>query len=132
MFKRYAVLMIVATFGIAAAGCEKTTVENEKGQKLTIVKPANSTIKRGETEKVSIVVTRDNFTGPVTVKFDKLPNGVTVVGSDNTIESNERTFVLSASSTADLVANHVATVTASGPEGMKATQEFSITIKDKT
>lgn len=117
---------------LAVPACEKTTVEGPQGKKLTLVKPMDSTLKRGATEKVSIAVTRENFTGPVTVRFDQLPKGVTVADGGNEIEGNERTFVFQASDTADLVQNHAATVTISGPNGMSATEQFKITVKEKS
>lgn len=116
-----------------AAGCEKTTVQGTSGKKLTLVKPADQSVMRGQTEKVSVVVARTNFEGVVMVRFDDLPRGVTVVDSTNNIDGpqNERTFVLKAAADADMVKNHRATVTATGPDGMSATEKFEITVKDK-
>ena len=114
-----------------AAGCEKTTVESSAGKKLTLVKPSNQTITRGETEKVMVAVARTNFEGPVMVRFNDLPRGVSVVDSTSNIDGNERTFVLKAAADADLVKNHSASVTATGPDGMAATEKFEITVKEK-
>ncbi|HKQ48092.1 MAG TPA: hypothetical protein VJZ71_08495 [Phycisphaerae bacterium] len=115
-----------------AAGCEKTTVEGPAGKKLTLVKPMDSKIVRGSTEKVSVVVTRQNFDAPVTVRFSDLPNGVKVAEGANEIEGNERTFVLTATDTADLVKEHTAMVTVTGPDGMSATEQFKITVQEKS
>ena len=126
--------MMCATLCAAGlmAGCEKTTVESSAGKKLTLVKPLDQSVTRGETEKVSVVVARTNFDGPVMVKFDDLPRGVSIVDSTSSIEGNERTFVLKAAADADLGKNHRATVTATGPDGMAATEKFEITVEDKS
>lgn len=113
-------------------GCERTTVEGSAGKKLTVVKPSDVSLVRGSTENVTILVQRDNFTGPVRVQFAQLPGGVSVVDGGNEIEGMERTFVISANDKADLVENHVATVTVSGPEGMSATEQFELTVKEKS
>lgn len=118
--------------GLLSAGCEKTTVQGPAGKSLTLVKPINSTIKQGDNEKVSILVKRSNFSDPVTVTFNNLPSGVSVAGGDNKMEGSERTFVLSATDSAALVENHTASVTVTGPDGMSATEQFSITIRSKT
>jgi hypothetical protein len=130
MLKNLTICCISCCFLVT--GCQKTTVEGSSGKKLTLVKPTDSTVKRGSTEKVSIAVTRQNFSGAVTVKFGDLPKGITVADGGNEIEGNERTFVLSAADNADQVSNHTATVTVTGPEGMSATEQFNITIQEKS
>jgi len=115
-----------------SAGCEKTTVESTSGKKLTLMKPTDQNINRGDTEKVMVVVARSNFDAPVMVRFNDLPRGVSVVDSTSNIDGNERTFVLKAAADADLVTNHQASVTATGPDGMAATEKFEITVKEKS
>lgn len=112
-------------------GCEKTTVEGPNATKLTLVKPADSTVQRGSTEKVAIVVKRTNFSDPVVVNFTDLPRGVSVTDDGGKIDGGERTFVLTADQNADLVSNHAAKVSASGPSGMTATEVFHITVKER-
>jgi hypothetical protein len=129
MTKRIVLALLV--FALFSPGCEKTTVEGPSGKKLTVVKPSDATIRRGSNDKVNIMVTRDNFKGPVTVRFEDLPKGVSVAENGGDIEDNSRTFVLVAADNADLVTNHTAKVTVSGPEGMSASEQFKITIKDK-
>ena len=116
-----------------AAGCEKSTVQGDAGKKLTLVKPINQSITRGETEKVSVVVARTNFDGPVMVRFDDLPRGVSLVDTVTNINGNEneKVFVLKAAADADLVKSHRATVSATGPDGMTVKEQFEITIKEK-
>lgn len=112
-------------------GCEKSTVEGPDAKKITLVKPADQSVTRGSTEKVAIVVTRSNFSGPVTIAFDNLPKGVSVADDGGKLEGNERTFVLTASSDADLVDRHAVNVTASGPDGMSVTEQFRLSVHQK-
>lgn len=119
--------VVLAAFAIA--GCERTTVEGTNDKKLTLTKPMDATITRGDTAKVTVAVARSNFEGPVTADFKNLPNGVTVVDDSGKIEGSERTFVLKAAESADMVSNHAALVSVHGPDGMTATEEFEITVK---
>lgn len=118
---------------LVALGCEKTTVQGTNGKKLTLLQPTSQTMKRGETNSISITVTRSNFGDAVGVKFANLPKGVHVI-EDKKIgaDQNIGTYTLHSAPDADLVTNHVARVTVEGPEGMTATETFEITIKDKS
>ncbi|MBI1850309.1 MAG: hypothetical protein HYR85_08195, partial [Planctomycetes bacterium] len=49
------------------------------GKKLSLTKPSNQTLKRGEVNEIAISISRENIDGPVKVKFDRLPKGVEVV-----------------------------------------------------
>jgi hypothetical protein len=53
----------------------------------------------------------------VTIRFTNLPKGVTVVDSDSKIVGDQGSYTLKAGDSADLVANHAATVTASADPG---------------
>ncbi len=77
--------------------------------------------------------TRKNFDEPVDVKFDELPTGVEVEERSAKIAKGETTakFILKASDKAKLVENQEAKVTVSGPDGMKATETFKVTVKEK-
>jgi hypothetical protein len=126
--------MVLALFALSfAVGCkqEKSTVQTETGKKLTLVAPGNVKIERGNTAKVTVKIKRDKLEGPVGVNFDKLPNGVSLVNADQKITSDEAEYTLKASDTADLVDNHVAQVTAKGPEGVAVTESFKVTVVEK-
>jgi hypothetical protein len=125
------IALCVVALLLAAPSCKESTVQGPEAKKLTLVKPSNVSVARGDTDKVALTVKRENFTGPVTVQFSKLPTGVSVEDDGGKIEGTERTFVLKATDTAALVSNHVATVSVSGPDGMKVSEEFEITIKEK-
>lgn len=117
---------------VAGLGCEKSTVEGPAGKKLTVVQPSNQTIKRGETNEIAIKVTRTNISDPLTVKFDGLPKGVTVVEEKKiTPDQNSVNYTLHAALDADLVQNSQSKVTVSTPDGIKTTETFTITVKDR-
>lgn len=129
MLRRCCFGILVISIGLS--GCKKTTVVGPNQTKLTLVKPLDTTVKRGGTTKVPIVIERENVSGPVTVEFKKLPDGVSVVDNSSKLDGNERTFVLQARDSADLVSNFASEVTLRGPNGMTATEVFRITVKDK-
>lgn len=117
-----------------ALGCGKTTVEGPDGKKLTIVKPADQTVARGDTNGVQVMISRGNFRDPVSIKFENLPEGIKVQDKDLKIAAgdNSATFTLKADENAALVANHEVKVIVTGPNNMQATETFKITVKDKT
>jgi len=125
------VMIGLAVSALLMTGCEKTTVEGPNATKLTLVKPADSTVRRGSTDKVAIIVKRTNFSEPVVINFTDLPKGVSITDDGGKMEGAERTFVLTADENADLVANHAARVSASGPAGITATEVFHITVQER-
>jgi len=126
-------LTTLALAVIVWGGCKQTAVEGPSGKKLTLMKPADQTIKRGETNQVKVSINRDNFRDTVSITFDDLPNGVQVQDKDKKIAAEESSgvFTLVADPKADLVTNHNAKVTAMGPDGMKVTETFKVTVKEK-
>ena len=128
MIRTAAVLSLI----VAGWGCENATVEGPSGKKLTVTQPANQTLKRGETNEIAIKVTRTNLSEPLTVKFDNLPKGVTVI-EDKKLSSDQNTvnYTLHAAPDADLVQNSQSKVTVSTPDGLMATETFTITVKDR-
>jgi hypothetical protein len=118
-----------------AAGCRETiTVEGRGGKKLSVTKPSSLTIKQGATEQIKVSITRNNFTDPVEVKFERLPPGVTLVEKKTEIPSNDNSamFTFKADDTAPVVSNHDATVTVTGPGDLRSTENFPITITKKS
>jgi len=114
-------------------GCgSKTATEGPGGKKLTLTKPANQTLTRGAatTNGVDIKIGRDNFTDPVTVKFD-LPKGVEVTEKDMTIPTSDKSRTFNLKATPDAPpGDHTATVTATAPGNLTTTETFTITVKD--
>lgn len=112
-------------------GVDKTTVDGSNGMRLTLHKPRNVTIERGEAESVGVNVERDNFDGEVTITISQLPAGVEAVDSPRTTRGNHEEVVLRASKDAALVRNHQALVTVEGPDGIRATESIEISINAK-
>lgn len=113
-------------------GCERTTVRDASGRKLTLMKPADQTLTRGETNKVAVTIARSNFDGPVNIMFEDLPKGVKLVEGKKSIEKDDSldTWTLMADAEADLVTNHAVRIIAEGPEGLRAAETFYITVKE--
>lgn len=130
--QKLALCALVTVSFVFLGGCKHSTVEGTGGKKLTLVKPANQTIKRGDTNQVTVGVTRSNFSDDVTISFDNLPQGVSVVDKEKKIagSDNTATYTLKADANAALVTNHEVKVTASGPDGMKVTESFTLTVQD--
>lgn len=124
-----ALLPVVLAF---QAGCQKSTVEGPRNEKLTLLKPSAVTIERGRTEKVMVNIQRQNVTGPVAVNFENLPDGVKIEQNGRNIEGDSATFVLEADDSADLVTNHAARVTIKGPDGMAVAETFDVTVREKS
>src|SRR5262245_45024849 len=135
MLKRWLTVALVPAFLLAAlVGCESRTVEGPGGKKLTLSKPADQTLRQGGTNDVRISITRDNFRDAVTVRFENLPEGVQVMDRDKKIAAEDKsgTFTLKADDTAPPVENHEVKVTAEGPDGMKVTEPFKLTVKPRS
>jgi hypothetical protein len=122
--------LLAVSLGLVTS-CKSSTVQGSGGRELTIVRPAHQTLRRGETNRVAIMVLRDNIPDSVTVQFGGLPRGVKVVEVDRKVNPNELTvnYTLHAANDADLVSNHRATVTAQAPGGLSATESLSLTVK---
>lgn len=115
------------------SGCKSTTATSGPEQKkLTILKPADQSMSRGDTNKVMITVVRENFATDVPIRFDNLPEGVRLVETDKTMDYNDYvvTYTLYADVDASLVSGHIVTVTAEGPDGLAASEQFELTVKD--
>lgn len=124
----------VAVLGLAvsASACGKqATVSGEGGARLSLVKPPAVVLRRGEMAKTDIAIGRNGVTGNVALRFENLPAGVEVVEPGRELTGDKGTYTFRASDTADLVERHVASVTASGPDGVAVTQQFEVTVEDR-
>jgi len=120
---------------VLAAGCNKnkSTGEGEGGKKVTIKAPDHVNIKKGETAKLEVTVSREKFDGPVTVSIDKLPDNVSVDGAkEHKLEkaNNSHTFTLKAATDAKAATDQNLTVKASA-EGVKI-EPITVKVNIKT
>jgi hypothetical protein len=105
-----------------------------KKETLTLSMPFWTTaLKQGEPKAVSITINRDKrFDQDVTLKFDGLPNGITIEPAGAVIKNGETEakFVLKAADGASL-GNHAVMVTGHPTKGADATHEFKFTVAKK-
>lgn len=126
---RLKAMLVVLVGTVALVGC--TTDENEEGMKLSLVTVADQTLARGETNQIAITVMRSNFKDAVEVVFHNLPSGVEVIEKGKIpADDNMRNFTLHAANNADLVEGHRAEVVVRGPDNLKTSQVFQITVKE--
>jgi len=127
------IALVLATAALAGA-CRKSdtaVIPGEPDKKLTLIQPAKLTLERGGMAKTDIKIKRQALPGDVTIRFSKLPNGVTVLDAGQKIPGDGAAFTLKAGDQADLVANYVAQVTAEGPGGIAVSEPFEITVIEK-
>lgn len=123
-------LLAVAVCLLATAACQTVTVRGTEDKKLAATTPIALTLHRGESTALEVGIDRDNFTGPVTVSVSQLPRGVEVDRVVQKVETQSATFALTASTTADLVAEQPVGVTVEGMDGRRATQYVALTVKN--
>ena len=80
-----AVACIVPGLGCASTSTSSTTAE----RKITLSKPGDLTLKRGETDDIVIKVWKQNINSDVSVRFDNLPRGVQVLEKEVNSKDNE-------------------------------------------
>jgi hypothetical protein len=123
--------LIPALFLLVLVGCQQTT-NTENGKKLTVTKPSDVTLKRGDTATVTVSIDRGGFRDAVDVKFEDLPKGVTVQDKDHKIATGDSSakFTLKAADDAELGEKTVKVIV-TGSGGIKTDSAFKVTVKDK-
>jgi hypothetical protein len=125
--------VLAVAAAVALAACSSTTARNpdRPGEALTLVKPADQSLRRGETNKVSVFVSREAFDAPVDLKVDNLPKGLEVVETKPRVEagSTQTEITLYAHPDADLVTGHAVRVTAVARNDLKAVEWFHVAVK---
>jgi len=118
--------------GMVGCNRQEAVVSGKNNEGLTLNLPKTETITAGDTAPVKLSITRKEFDGPVTIKFEQLPTGVTLVESDLTIPKGvtEKTFTLKAADNAT-GKGHAIKVSASAESMTAGPMEFVLNIKDK-
>jgi len=130
--KKLAVCVVALSASLALmSGCKQSTSQ-VGDKKLTLTKPSNVSIHRGGTDDVTVRISREGFREKIKVSFSNLPKGVEVTTKDMDIGSDQTsgTFTFKASDDAELMTKE-ATVTTTGPDGLQASENFSVTVKEK-
>src|SRR5262249_3644417 len=128
----FASFCLMATLTVSSSGCKKgetKTGEGEGGKKLTVTAPNATSIKQGDSQSVTVKISREKFTDPVDIKFSNLPDKVSVVESDLKIpkDKDEGKFTLKAEEGAPVVDGKEVTVTASGG-GINQDAKFKVSV----
>jgi hypothetical protein len=113
-------------------GCSSTSAKGDSGKKLSMLKPVNQTLKRGDTNQVAITVWRSNISSDVSIRFDNLPAGVKVIEKDKKMKDSDYivNYTMFAANDSGLISGHVVKVTAEGPDGLSVTETFEMSIKE--
>jgi hypothetical protein len=111
-------------------GCTSTATSSTGAARITLSKPSNQTMERGETNMVEIKFWKENISSNVLVHFENLPAGVEVTENDMNSKDNHCTmnYRLTASRNASLVNEQVVKVTAEGPDGLAVTESFQVSV----
>jgi hypothetical protein len=122
---------VLAAAVLFSAGCSTTTSHGPNGSALTLLEPSNQTIERGTTNDIMIAVDRGGFSGPVAIRFDGLPHGVSIVDANPTIQADDNVvmFTMKATRDAAIVSNQYVTVTATGPGELSSTESFKMSVE---
>jgi len=127
------VLVPLALTVALVAGCNTQSSSNKGkgGEVLTLKTPKTVTLNQEGTADVNVTIERKQFDEPVTVKFDKLPEGVSVEGSDHKIDKGvkERTFQLKATDKAKVGSSKILVVATS--RDMTDRHEVTVEVKEK-
>jgi hypothetical protein len=124
-------VVAAALLSLLAVGCNKQAeAGGRQGTMLALNDPSDQTITQGASNPISISVDRHGFADAVQVSFSNLPTGVRVQESAIPAGDSKRDFVLVAAPDAQIVNNHIVTVTARG-SGAAPTQTFELTVKPK-
>jgi len=118
---------------LVVTGCntQSTTKQGKEGTALKLTTPKTVTVTQEDTAKVNIAVERTKFDDAVTVKFDKLPDGVTIE-EEGKIDKGvkERAFTVKASDKAKAGKHTIQVVAAHGDLKSDA-HEVTIEVKER-
>lgn len=117
---------------VTGLGCKSTSTSSTAERRITMGKPSNQKLKRGETNQVEITIWKENINADVYVRFENLPQGVRVIENDNNSSDNRcvSNYRLIATKDALLVNDQVVRVTADGPDGLAVMESFEMTVED--
>ena len=121
-------LAVLTACVLSAAACQSATVHGDDDTSVTATTVRSLSIRRGGTATLEVGLNRRNFNGPVDVSISNLPKGVDADDASMKVETNGTSFLLKASSTADLVTNHAVEITVEDPDGHEAKQQVSLTV----
>jgi hypothetical protein len=124
---------------VVACGCHQSTTTGPYGydgtssvdvKRLTLTAAKEQAIRRGETDKILVLINRDNFSDPVTVRLTCLPKGISILdGKDAVIASGDSTTTMTIKAAADAeLGPHQVTLSAEVAGIEKNSQVFRLTV----
>jgi hypothetical protein len=124
------IMLSLALLGGLVA-CTSATGVGSKGETISLFQPADQSLRRGDLNRVSVIVKREGLPDTVDLDVANLPSGVELVGSPPQIAagSNFGEFTLYARPDADLVTGHAVQVTARTANGVSVSQWFHVDVK---
>jgi len=128
--KKLFVLLVLAIPVFAGCNTQSSTNKGKDGKELKLTTPKTVAVAQDDTAKLDISLERKNFDEVVTIKFDKLPDGVTVEEEGKVDKGvKERTFTLRATEKAKTGKSTVHVIASYAD--MKDTHEVTIEVKEK-
>jgi hypothetical protein len=126
---RMTILTLALAGGLVA--CASATGTGAKGEALSLFQPADQTLRRGDLNRVSVIVRREQMPDGVDLDVENLPAGVELVGAPAKIAAGSSfgEFTLYARPDADLVTGHAVQVTARTANGVSVSQWFHLDVK---
>lgn len=131
---------------IGLVGCKEGTSQappkagqvgdQTKPRKLSVTSPGGQVVMQDQTDELTVSVTRENLTSPVSVELRDLPNGVKVTTQDMTIPAGKDsiTVTIKADSNATVAKDHVVKVAAKAKDEKdlpEAITDFKLDVKAK-
>jgi len=142
---RFSQFVVVCGLGAAVVGCNKETTTSAPSRdtgkpntprKLSVTSPGSQTITQDRTDELTVSISRDGFSTPVTIELKNLPKGITVETKDLTLpaDKNSLTVTIKAAPDATAVVDHVVQVTVKAKDQSdlpESTTDFKLTVKTK-
>lgn len=127
---------------MAAAGCSKSETSSAPSRdpakpntprKLTVKAPSGQTVTQDRADEMTVSVSRDGFSSPVTIELKNLPKGVTVETKDLTLPADKDSLkvTIKAAPDAPAVVDHVVQVVARAADMPEVASDFKLTVKTK-
>lgn len=100
-------------------------------KKLSMMAAESQSIKRGDTDEVRVMINRDNFNDPVTIRVTDLPQGVEAVEPSIVISANESSAKLTLKANDDAaVGEHQVKLVAEAPGIQPNAQLFTLNVRN--
>jgi Tfp pilus assembly protein PilW len=141
MFARRSLFAVAVATVLGVVGCQSGTgtgagTSTRPGgtaaaKKLTVTFKEGHTVQQGAEDDVMVTINRDNFSDPVSVKVEGLPDGVTADALTIASSDSTGTLKLRAAADAKVVESHAATVVADAPGVSTVKVPLKVTVRAK-